>query len=44
MLLSEPNLSDPLMVDIAKEFSEDYPMYRSKAEAATMKHAVKKLG
>jgi len=43
VLLSEPNLSDPLMVDIAKEFLEDYPVYRSKAEAATMEHAVKKM-
>ena len=40
--MAEPNLSDPLMSDIAKEYSENYSQYKLKAEEFTLKHATKK--
>lgn len=41
ILLAEPNLSDPLMTDIAKEYAENYESYRQRAQSETMKHAKK---
>jgi len=41
ILLSEPNLSDPLMTEIAKEYAENYEAYVSTAKAQTLKHASK---
>ncbi|ODM88434.1 Ubiquitin-conjugating enzyme E2 T [Orchesella cincta] len=41
ILLSEPNLSDPLMTEIAKEYSEKFESYVSAARAQTLQHAKK---
>lgn len=41
ILLSEPNLSDPLMTDIAKEYAENFESYKKRAKNDTLKHATK---
>ncbi|CAG7834319.1 unnamed protein product, partial [Allacma fusca] len=41
LLMSEPNLGDPLMADIATEYKDNLALFRTKAETETFKHAVK---